>query len=220
MSAHARTHRHRHREQSLESRAARKQRTREELIRCAFELLADRSFSSLSLREVTRAAKLSPTGFYRHFQDMDELGFALVDESVRRLHELLLEARDERPGPREAIRTSVDVLVVHVRENRPQFRFLTRERAGGSPALRRAIRSEIRLFGSELTTDLARFPALRELSSADLGSFAALMVNTMVTTIEELLELPPEDTAGEGRVSAAARTQLQIVAVAAPHWRR
>lgn len=184
----------------------------------ALARLEDQSFSSLSLREVTRAAGLSPTGFYRHFQDMDELGFALVDECVRRLRDLLREAREGQDGYDHAIRNSVGVLVSHVRENRPHFRFLTRERAGGSPALRRAIRSEVRLFSSELATDLARFPYLRDWRSEDLQTMSALMVTTMVATIEELLELAPEDEEGEAAVAARARAQLRMIALAAPHW--
>ena len=39
-----------------------------------------RGFGSLSLREVARCAGIVPTGFYRHFDDMDALGLALVAE--------------------------------------------------------------------------------------------------------------------------------------------
>ncbi len=42
---------------------------------------AERSFASLSLREVAREAGIAPTSFYRHFRDVDELGLTMVDES-------------------------------------------------------------------------------------------------------------------------------------------
>ena len=55
--------------------------TRQALMDAARELLdSGRAFSSLSLREVARAAGIVPTGFYRHFKDMDALGLALVAE--------------------------------------------------------------------------------------------------------------------------------------------
>jgi len=55
---------------------------------------------------VARDAGIVPAGFYRHFQDMDELGSALVDESVRRLRQLLRAAREDRPGYKGVIRST------------------------------------------------------------------------------------------------------------------
>ncbi len=181
-------------------------------------MLEDRPFASLSLREVSRAAGISPAAFYRHFQDMDELGFALVDESFTRLREMLRSAR-ESDDYTSVIRNSVAILASHVQNNRQHFRFIARERGSGVPALRRAIRGEIRLVTSELATDLARFPALREWSSDDLGMIAALMVNTMVATVEELLNVPPSDPLAERRVLDVAERQLRLIVLGVPQWR-
>ena len=54
-----------------ETRQERKQRTRQALLDAALDLLDEQSFSSLSLRQVTRAARVVPTAFYRHFDDME-----------------------------------------------------------------------------------------------------------------------------------------------------
>jgi AcrR family transcriptional regulator len=200
MGAHSHTRRHRRSASSLDTRSERKQRTREALLDGALELLDDRAFGSLSLREVTRAAGIVPAAFYRHFQDMDELGFALIDESFRRLRLMLRSAREDRRDYNGVIRASVAILVRHVHENRPHFRFIARERSSGVPALRRAIRAEIRLFSSELATDIARFPDLCTWSSEDLQMIAALMVNTMVATVEAILDAPPEDPLAEQEI--------------------
>ena len=213
-----RTHsRHRHRSRDTETRAERKQRTREALLESALAMLEDRPFASLSLREVSRAAGISPAAFYRHFQDMDELGFALVDESFARLRGMLRSARqsDDYEG---VIRNSVAVLASHVHENREHFMFIARERGSGVPALRRAIRSEIRLITSELATDLARFPDLRSWSSEDLGMVAALMVATMVANVEELLNVPPSDPLAERRVLDVAERQLRLIVLGIAQW--
>jgi AcrR family transcriptional regulator len=220
MGAHPHTRRRRRQTPaSLETRSERKQRTREALLDAALRLLEDRAFGSLSLREVTREAGIVPAGFYRHFQSMDELGFALVDESFRRLRQMLRSAREDRRDYKGVIRASVAILVRHVHENRLHFRFIARERSSGVPALRRAIRAEIRLFSSELATDLARFPHLREWSSEDLQAIAALMVNTMVATVEAIIDAPAEDPFAEQEIVLAAEKQLRLVALAVPHWR-
>ena len=211
-------HHRSHRGYESETRAERKQRTREALLAAALSLLEDRAFGSLSLREVTRAAGIAPAGFYRHFQDMDELGFALIDESFRRLRQMLRSAR-ENTSTEDAIRTSVAILARHVHKNRAYFRFIARERSSGVPALRRAIRGEIRLFTSELATDLARFPILRSWSSEDLQMISTLMVDTMVATVEELLEVSAEDQLAAERVLRTAEHQLRLIVLATPHWR-
>ncbi len=219
MGAHSHTRRHRRSASSLETRSERKQRTREALLDGALELLDGRAFGSLSLREVTRAAGIVPAAFYRHFGDMDELGFALIDESFRRLRLMLRSAREDRRDYNGVIRASVAILVRHVHDNRLHFRFIARERSSGVPALRRAIRGEIRMFSSELATDLARFPGLRTWSSEDLQMIAALMVNTMVATVEAILDSPPDDPLAEQEIIATAEKQLRLIALAIPHWR-
>lgn len=219
MRSRPRTHRHRRGASSPESRAERKQRTREALLDAALRLLEDRAFGSLSLREVTREAGIVPAGFYRHFEDMDDLGLALVDESFRRLHALLRGVREDRGHPKGVIRGSVAVLVRNVHEHPMQFRFIARERSTGVPALRRAVRAEIRLFSSELATDLARYPLLREWSAHDLRMIAALMVSTMVATVEALLDAPPDDPLAEQEIIVTAEQQLRLIVLAVPHWR-
>jgi AcrR family transcriptional regulator len=219
MGAHPHTRRHRRRSSSLETRSERKLRTREALLDAALRLLDDRAFGSLSLREVTREAGIVPAGFYRHFQDMDELGFALIDESFRRLRQMLRSAREDRRDCKGVIRTSVAILVGHVHESRLHFRFIARERNSGVPALRRAIRAEIRLFSSELATDLARVPELRTWSSEDLQTIAALIANTMVATVEAILDAPADDPLAEQEIILTAEKQLRLIVLAIPHWR-
>ena len=206
------------REASLDSRQARKQRTREDLLQAALVLLKDESFSSLSLREVTREAGVVPTAFYRHFTSMEELGLALVDESFRTLRQMIRSARLET-NPEHVIRSSVQILVRHVHEHRLHFLFIARERFGGVGALRQAIRTEIRLFTSELATDLARFPYLNTWSTEDLQMIAGLMVHLMVSTAEEILDVPVASAEGEDEIVRRVEKQLRLVAVAAPHWR-
>ena len=168
----------------------RRQNTRRALLEAALlQIEAGESFDSLSLRRVAKAAGVVPTAFYRHFESMDELGLVLVEESFRTLRAMLREARESLP-PKHIIRRSVEILVEHVRQHRQHFLFVVRAGSTGNAVLRHAIRSEVRLFTSELATDLARFPVLREWSTADLQMLAGLLVNTMIATVEAMLDVP------------------------------
>ncbi len=201
------------------TRQERKQRTRRALLDAALGLLAEESFSSISLRQVTRAAGVVPTAFYRHFDDMEELGLVLIDESFRTLRAMIRAARADPRAYEGAIADSVAVLVEYVHEHNTHFRFIARERFGGVAALRQAIRGEIRLFVSDLATDLARFPYLDRWSTEDLQLLAGLMVNAMVSTAEAILDAPPNDPIAEAEIITTAGRQLRLITLGVPQWR-
>ncbi|MDT4912943.1 MAG: hypothetical protein QOC66_2071, partial [Pseudonocardiales bacterium] len=139
-----------------QTRAERKEQTRQRLLDVTVRLIADRSLASISLREVAREAGIVPTAFYRHYATMDALGIDLVDDSMRPLRQMIRDARRGRAAHGDIIADTVAVLAKQVREHPDQFRFLSRERYGGVAAVRRAIATELRLFTSDLTIDLAR----------------------------------------------------------------
>jgi AcrR family transcriptional regulator len=184
------------------------------------------SFDQLSLRRVTRAAGVVPAAFYRHFASMDELGLVLVEESVRALRAMLREARAGGPSPEHVIRRSVEILLTHVRDHRRHFAFIADARTSGNAVLRHTIRNEIRLFASELATDLARFPVLREWSTADLLMLAGLFVDTMIAAIEAMLESAMRGTQieeptpeAQAEIAALTEKRLRLIALGTPHWR-
>ena len=93
-------------------RAQQKEKTRRSLVEAAFsQLSAERSFASLSLREVAREAGIAPTSFYRHFRDVDELGLTMVDESGLMLRQLMRQARQRIAKGGSVIRTSVSTFM-------------------------------------------------------------------------------------------------------------
>jgi AcrR family transcriptional regulator len=201
------------------TRREQKERTRVALLDAALRLLEHKSFGSLGLREVAREAGVVPTAFYRHFDSMEELGLALIDDSFRTLRRMIRDARSQDLAFEHVIHDSVEILVRHVHEHRLHFRFVARERSSGVPVLRQAIRAEIRLFSSELATDLARFPFLDRWSTEDLGVLATLIVNTMVSTAEEIVEASSGRPEVEQEVVRRAEKQLLLIALGVPQWR-
>ncbi len=132
-------------------RAQQKEKTRRQLIEAALgQLSADRSFSSLSLREVAKEAGLAPTSFYRHFSDMDELGLTLVDEAGLTLRQLMRQARVRIEKGGSVIKISVHTFMEFIESNENIFRLLLRERSGIAPEFRAAVNREIRYFTMEL----------------------------------------------------------------------
>ena len=132
-------------------RAQQKEKTRRQLIDAALgQLSAERSFSSLSLREVAKEAGLAPTSFYRHFSDMDELGLTLVDEAGLTLRQLMRQARQRIEKGGSVIQISVHTFMEFIEDNGNIFRLLLRERSGTSAAFRFAVNREISYFTLEL----------------------------------------------------------------------
>jgi AcrR family transcriptional regulator len=223
---HSRSHSHRSSPKPHRTQAERRGHTRQALLDAALEQVdGGESFEALSLRSVARAAGVVPTAFYRHFASMDELGLALLEESFQTLRAMLREAREGGLPPKHLIRRSVAILVEHVRTNRRHFTFIARVRSSGNPVLRHAVRTEIRLIISELATDLARFPVLREWTTEDLQMLAGVLVNTMIAIVEAIIELPPAERDGPieagalADITRVAEKQLQLPLLAVPQWR-
>lgn len=133
-------------------RALQKEKTRMAIIEAALgQLSAEKSFSSLSLREVARMSGIAPPSFYRHFNDMEDLGLTLVDECGVTLRQVMRKARKRIEKNGSVIETSVETFMEFVNKNPNIFRLLLRERTGTSPAFRDAIAREIRHFVDDLT---------------------------------------------------------------------
>jgi AcrR family transcriptional regulator len=186
-------------------------------VAAALKLLEERSFSALSLREVTREAGIVPAAFYRHFDSMEALGLVLIDESFRALRDMLRGARAGKLDPSRVIESTVDILIAGVNERREHWRFIGRERNSGVTVLRYAIRTEIRLITSELAIDLTRFPGLNDWSAEDLNMLSSLFVNAMISIAEAIEDAP--DQAALDDIRNTAVKQLRLIIVGITGWR-
>lgn len=133
-------------------RALQKEKTRRNLVDAAFnQISAEKSFSTLSLREVAREAGIAPASFYRHFKDMDELGLAMVDEAGLILRQLMRQARKRLEKGGSVVTISVETFFEFIEQRPNMFRLLLRESSGTSHAFRTAAAREIQHFVAELT---------------------------------------------------------------------
>jgi AcrR family transcriptional regulator len=191
------------------NRAQKKEQTRRLLINAALSQLSDeRSFGSLSLREVSRQAGIAPTSFYRHFQDMDELGLTLVDEAGLTLRQLMRKARQRIESGGSAIQTSMDTFMEYVSNNQNIFRLILRERSGSSRLFRAAVSREIAHFSDELAD------YIQSITPCDRG-FARVQADAMVALVFNAGTEALEQQSGEQRRALTRKTVLQLRMVAA-----
>lgn len=200
-----------------ETRVERKERTRRAILDAALELSDEAPLVTLSLRAVAKRVGIVPTAFYRHFDSIEALGLALVEESFASLRSMLRDVRRHAPAFDDLIDDSLRILVEHVRAQRRHFGFIARERFAGPPAVRAEIEREITLFERELATDLAHLPGVETWSDDDLRVLTTLIVVAVVATAEAILSAP--DAAAEQRAVDTARRQLRMLVVGAVNWR-
>lgn len=192
---------------TLGIRAQQKEKTRRALIDAAFsQLSAQKSFSSLSLREVSRQAGIAPTSFYRHFSDMNELGLTMVDEAGLTLRQLMRQARERIAKGGSVIHTSVDTFMEFIENNSNVFRLLLHERSGTSQAFRLAVYRENQHFIAELADYLCRASGLRpELARIQADALVTIVFNAGAEALDSSKEQREE-------LSLRTKTQLRLVA--------
>lgn len=174
----------------MAERSEQKLKTRRSLIEAALKLSAQQGFSSLSIREVTKAAGITPAGFYRHFHNMEELGLALVDDIGLGLRQLLRTARKGVDREGSAVRASIETFIEYITTNSNLFRVLQGERQGSSPAFRKALFAEINRFIEEVTDDLVKGSKILKQPLQDPELAAEAIVAVAFTVGAEAIDLP------------------------------
>jgi AcrR family transcriptional regulator len=176
------------------------------------QLSAERSFASLSLREVARKRDC-PDVLYRHFRDVDELGLTMVDERLM-LRQLMRQARQRIAKGGSVIRTSVSTFMEFIGNNPNAFRLLLRERSGTSAAFRAAVAREIQHFIAELADYL-------ELENHMPRAFTEAQAEAMVTIVfsagAEALDVGPEQ---RRQLEERLVLQLRMISKGAYYWYR
>lgn len=203
----------------MSPRAEQKLQTRLALMDAARNLMdSGRGFGSLSLREVSRSAGIVPTGFYRHFQDMDELGLALVAEVDATFRNTLREVRRSQIEMGSIIEASTRIFLDAVSANRSQFLFLAREQYGGSQPVRQAIGRLRQQITDDLVADLKLLNRTPHLDDAALEVVSDLVVKTVFATLPELIDPPAESLPAHLTPEAKMTQQLRFIFIGAKHW--
>ncbi|MGW5123951.1 TetR family transcriptional regulator [Streptomyces sp. NPDC004069] len=199
-------------------RQAQKQKTRQALMDAALGLLEEQSLSSLGLREVTRAAGVAPTAFYRHFHSTADLGVALVEEALSSLHPMIRSTVSTADDSEQRITRAVRLIARHVEAYPAHVRFIARERHGGVQRVREVVRDQLARFAREVRDELAEDPQSAGWSEDDLLMLAQLYVDQMLITGSLLLEALDAPEEERERVCRVATRQLRLISIGRRHW--
>ncbi len=200
------------------TRAAQKERTRQSIMDAALRLSHEQGFAQISLRQVAREAGVVPTAFYRHFESMDQLGLALVEQSFSTLRRMIRDAQRDPDTFANIIDASAEILVRVVKQNKEHFGFVARERNSGSDVVRLAIHRELELFIAELSVVLVRLPHIGSWSSDDVRLAAGLFVRNMVYRAEQVVAMPDGRTDREEEIKDKARREMRMIVLGFEKW--
>ncbi|WP_376747759.1 MULTISPECIES: TetR family transcriptional regulator [Pseudomonas] len=204
-----------------QERAAGKQ----QLMQAALRLVAgSRSLGSLSLRELAREAGLNPNTFYRHFDSLDALGLALVQDLSEQLRQPLRELRREAAqraqangpiGPmvlgvdlgrsRLVCRETVRLYFRFVEQNPSGFIVGVRELHGASPVLRAALREVMEAFARDMAEDMLELGLLGGLEGETLLRLSSLVSRHLFQSSLDYLEQV------DRRASLSAQAEEMII---------
>lgn len=180
-------------------RDERKLQTRQALLDAALTLsTSDQSFSNMSLRALTKEVGLVPAAFYRHFQDMDELGKELVDQVSfylkHILHQLVLGLAQPDSNTQKNMQRFFDAVDTYPQ----QWKFMIAERWGGSAVVRQAIAREIEFLNDDLAHDLHKYEIIQNFENpADLNGLTNILINLSFTWAISWLNLKQQYQASE-----------------------
>ena len=193
--------------------------TRQNLLDAAMTAMAEdeSGLAGLSLRAVAKRAGVSPTAFYRHFPDMEELGMAMLDEIGQMLRRMLREVR-KVGDPKKMVDGSMLTFFSFVKENRAKFVVLGRERVGGSPRMRAAIRNQMSFFSQEMASDIQLMSVFPQMSQNDHLRLARLIIGLAVGAVPDILDLPDNQPEAEQELRITMEKQGLMLLLGAAQW--
>jgi len=71
---------------------------RNEILQVSKDLLIKEGFSKMSMRRIAGRANVTATSIYLHFENKDDLLLTLIEESIRKLKQALLDVVDKEFG--------------------------------------------------------------------------------------------------------------------------
>ncbi|MCG8314065.1 MAG: TetR family transcriptional regulator [Pseudomonadales bacterium] len=185
-------------DKSPRSRTDRKEATRHRILMAAWQLVEEgRTPSELGLREVARTAGMAAPSIYNHFADMDELGLALLDDSLARLRPVARAARKMmcEQEPTKALHKLVQKYLRDMGEYEVVLRLLIQQWFNPNPEYRRTIRREMSILRQDLAESMRLASETLSKGKKTSRGFAVesdAIFSFLITYILNAMDLSPE----------------------------
>lgn len=175
-----------------QTRADRKQDTRRRILAAALRLIEEgRSPNALGLREVAREAGVAAPSIYNHFADMDELGLALVDESLIRLRSI---ARSARAGMvsadlPQALKTLMQQFLLYINKYESVLRLLIMQWFNSNLEYRKTIRREMAMMQEDLAENLRQTAQVKGGSGSNYETESEALISILIVWVLDAMNL-------------------------------
>lgn len=164
---------------------------RQKLLRAALKLAAkSRSLQALGVRELGREAGLNPNTFYRHFNDLDDLSMAVIEELSSDLRQPLQALRRSIAKPEENAVRTVELVFDFAKRNPEAILVGVRELYGASPKVRAALRKVIGAIADDLADDMREMQITPGVSDKTARELAEVVVVQVFHSTLDYLEHP------------------------------
>lgn len=207
-------------------REERKRQSHQAIINATLRLsTSGRSFSSISLREISRETGLVPTAFYRHFPDMDALGLELIDQIALNLKSSIHQlSQTYLYQPEAKIQKGLSLFFQTIDQRAEEWTFVISERWGASQLIRKAISREIEYLIEDLAIDINRLPSFKHFQQLeDLKILAHLLIDLAFSWVMSWIEISrqfeqPELDQQRTRFKIQANTQARLLFHGVSNW--
>ena len=162
-----------------------RERVAHTLLRVTLRLAAAHGFVSLGLREVSRAADIAPTSFYRHFADMEELGHELIENVAGPFVDGWIAPERAASKPEDAVLRIAGRALAGAAEDPELMRFILAEQRGAILTFRKALAAKLSAV-SRAVCDAIEGPSPEQAADA--------VLSLILAACAELLDRGPTET--------------------------
>ena len=160
------------------TRAEKKQHTRSLIIAAAREKVATTGYHALAVRETARAAGVVPTGFYRHFDSIEDLAIVVAEGTAATLARTVAEMIAEDP----ILETWPDVIVAAGRSDPHEWPALMRGLLDFDHPAYPVVAGAVSDAHRRIAITLSRMPELEGRSADDIDALADIVVYDLMRT--------------------------------------
>lgn len=171
-------------------RDEKKKQTHQSFIDAAFALSYEKgSFYNVSLRELTQKIDVAPATFYRHFEDMQQLGLELVDRASNHVRNIFYQfAKMAMHSPSIRREQRMQYFFQSIETSAALWHFFIAERMSGQIKIRQALYRERDFLLQDIVQHMSCMSVFEHLNVTQIRYFAELIMQYLLDYAADWLE--------------------------------